>query len=87
MSIETKTMKQVDEAMAQMQETVAFLENHVEELKTRLCPVVSPVPAMDNKTPDDDPPRVPLANTIIALSRRVERVKCEMAETLEGLEL
>jgi Tfp pilus assembly protein PilE len=86
MSSETKIMKQVDEAMAQMQETVAFLEKHFEELKTRLCPVVSSVPAKADKTPDD-PPRVPLANTIIALSRRVERVNCEMAETLEGLEL
>ena len=86
MSSETKRIKQVGEAMAQMQETVACLEKHFEELKTRLCPVVSPVPAMDNKTPDD-PQRVPLANAIITLSRRVERVKCEMAETLEGLEL
>ena len=86
MSSEPKRMKQVDEAMARLQETVSVLEKHFEEMLTRLCPVVSSVPTGEGKEPGD-PPRVPLAQNIIMLARRVEQVKCKMAVTLEGLEL
>lgn len=72
--------------MAEMQESVAVLEKHFEEMLKRLCPVVSSVPAGGGKE-QSDPPRVPLAQNIIMLARRVEQVKCKMAVALEGLEL